>query len=343
MIFLNNAYTTAVKPERVKSAPPADAETAKLKLAELFHMKKPENIIFTHDEFQAMDIVLRSLIGPGDHVISTVMEQSSTVSVLDDLTAEGAEVTYIGVNSYGRLKYENIEGAIKDNTRFMVVSHGSNVTGNINDMEIIGTIARRHKLMVICDGSQTAGACEINLETLGADVFCFAGHKKLMGPYGIGGICLRDGLTIDSKLVDSIGEIKPEIYGGFCAALDFIREKGIYGISIFPHRLAKRFFESVQSMDKVKVFGDFGTGVRIPTVTIQVEGFTPEEVKLHMRKNGIAVKSGLFEAPMLMEAMGTPDGLTRFSFGYFNTRRDVNDAIWVLMDLLGLDDLYLLA
>ena len=114
MIFLNNAFTTAVKPERVKSAPPADAETAKAKLAELFHMKKPENIIFTHDEFQAMDIVLRSLIGPGDHVISTVMEQSSTVSVLDDLAAEGAEVTYIGVNSYGRLKYEDIEGAIPD-------------------------------------------------------------------------------------------------------------------------------------------------------------------------------------------------------------------------------------
>ncbi len=343
MIFLNNAYTTAVKPESVKAAQSADAETAKAKLAELFHMKNPENIIFTHDEFQAMDIVLRSLIRPGDHVISTVMEQSSTVSVLDDLTAEGAEVTYIGVNSYGRLKYEDIEGTVKDNTRFIVLSHGSNVTGNINDMEIIGTIARRHKLMVICDGSQTAGACEINLDTLGADVFCFAGHKKLMGPYGIGGICLKEGLALDGKLVDSIGEIKPEIYGGFRAALDFIKEKGIYGISIFPHRLAKRFFESVQSMDKVTVFGDFGTGVRIPTVAVKVEGFTPEDVKLHMRKNGIVVKSGTLEAPMLMEAMGTSDGLTRFSFGYFNTRRDVNDAIWVLMDLLGLDDLYLLA
>ena len=81
MIFLNNAYTTAVKPESVKTAAPADPQTAKAKLAELFHMKNPENIIFTHDEFQAMDIVLRSLIGPGDHVISTVMEQNSTVSI----------------------------------------------------------------------------------------------------------------------------------------------------------------------------------------------------------------------------------------------------------------------
>lgn len=139
-------------------------------------------------------------------------------------------------------------------------------------------------------------------------------------------------------------EPSAEKLGKLCASIDFINEKGIYGVSIFPHRLAKRFFEAVKSMQDVKVYGDFGTNTRIPTVAISVKGFTSEEVKLFMRKRGIAVKSGDFNAPRLISAFGKEeDGLVRFSFGYFNTRQEVNEAVWGLMMLLDLDDLYLLS
>ena len=321
-----------------------DAAEAKAKIAALFNVKNPENVIFTRDEIQAMNIAMRSLIKPGDHIITTVYEQVAVLQLLDELKAECVEVTYIGVNPYGELKYDEIEGAVKENTVAMVICHGSNLTGNLTDMERVTTIARRHKLIVISDGSQSAGAAVINLEAMGVDVFCFSGHRKLMGPYGIGGLCIKESIKLDQKLVDSVGEIDGKLYGGLCAALDFIKEKGIYGISIFPHRLAKRFFESVSSMDKVTVYGDFGTGNRIPTVAIKVEGFTPEEVKRHMRKNHIAVSCSKDDAPMLHRALGTAEeGLTRFSFGYFNTRIEVNDCIYCMMLLLGIDDLYLLA
>ena len=344
MTYINNAHTTVIKPEGVKNAAPATSAEAAERLARLFKVKNPANIIFTQDEVQAMNIAMRSMIKPGDHVITTVFEQEAVLNILEDMKAEGVEVTYIGVNPYGEIKYQDIEGAMRENTAAMVICHGSNVTGNITDMEFVTNIARRYKLPVITDGSQTAGAADINLETLGVQVYCFSGHRKLMGPYGIGGLIIKDGVQLDEKLLSGIGPASPEKLGGLCAALDFIREKGIYGISMQPHRFAKRFFEAVQSMDKVTVYGDFGTGIRIPTVSIKVEGFTPEEVKLHMRKNHIAVECGIMDAPMLHEALGTSEhGLTRFSFGYFNSRMDVNDCIWCIMELLGLDDLYLLA
>ena len=114
---------------------------------------------------------------------------------------------------------------------------------------------------------------------------------------------------------------------------------------MLPHRLAKRFFEATKSMDAVEIYGDFGTNTKIATVSIRVDGFTPEQVQEHMLKNfGIICKAGLHESRRMHEALGTAEqGLTRFSFGYFNDRMEVNDTIWALMDLLGLDDLYLLA
>ena len=344
MSYINNAHTTVHKPEGVKNAKPATAAEAAARLAKLFNVKNPENIFFTRDEVEAMKIALRSLIKPGDHIITTVSEQSAVLALIDELKADGVEVSYIGVNPYGVLKYEDIEGQVRENTKALVVCHGSDLTGNLTDMDRVTTIARRHKLIVISDGSQAAGAADVNLEALGIDVYCFSGHRKLMGPYGIGGICLKEGITLDREMVEAIGEPEGKLYGGLCAALDFIKEKGIYGIIIFPHRLAKRFFESVSSMDKVTVYGDFGTGSRIPTVAIKIEGFTPEEVKLHMRKNHIAVSCSTADAPLLHEVSGTAgEGLTRFSFGYFNTRMEVNDCIYCLMKLLGIDDLYLLA
>ena len=342
MAYLNNAATTAVKPENVKNAAPATAETAGAKVSELLRCKG--EVIFTDSGKQALRCAIMGMTKPGDHIISTDSEYGAVLDVLNELEKKGSKVTYIPVNEYGTLRYELIEEAITPETSAIVCTHCSNVTGNITDMDKIGSIARKNHLKLIVDGCQTAGATAINLEDMQIDAFCFTGHKKLMGPYGIGGICLRKGISLNEDALSEINTPDESKLGGLCAAIDFILEKGIYGISVFPHRLAKRFFESVSSMKNVTVYGDFGTNVRIPTVSISVKGFTAEEVKNFMRKNGIAVKSGDFNAPRLMKSFGKEEeGLVRFSFGYFNTRMEVNDAIWVLMDMQGLDDLYLLA
>lgn len=342
MTYLNNAATTVLKPDTVKNAAPASAEETKRRIAKLLGCKG--DIVLTQSGRQAARSAILGLVKPGSHVISTDMEYGAVLDVLKELEEGGTAVTYIPVNEYGALRYELLEQAVTPDTSAIVCNHGSNVTGNIADMEKIGAVARRHGLRLIVDGCQTAGATPINLEDMQADAFCFTGHKKLMGPYGTGGICLKQGVALDEAALQDIEEPDEKKLGGLCAAVDFIMGKGIYGVSMLPHRLAKRFFESVSSMKNVTVYGDFGTNTRIPTVSISVKGFTAEEVKNFMRKNGIAVKSKDFNAPRLMKALGREEeSLVRFSFGYFNTRMEVNDAIWVLMDMQGLDDLYLLA
>ena len=342
MSYLNNAATTALKPETVKTAGPATIKDVQERMAKLVKCKNPENIVMTSSGNEAIRAAVLSFVKPGDHVISTDIEYKA---VLDALTEAGCEVTFIPVNVYGKLKYELIEDAVRENTKAIVCCHGSNVTGNITDLDLVGTIARRHKLMVIADAAQTVGATEIDMETLQLDVLCFTGHKKLMGPYGTGGVCLRQGLQLDPEVVEKVVNTpSEEKLGQLAAALDFIFEKGQYGVAMLPHRLAKRFFEATKSMTDVTVYGDFGTNVRVPNVTINVKGHTAEEVKNVMRKNHIAVKAGTFDAPRLAKSLGIEEnGAVRFSFGYFNTRMEVNDAIWVLMQIQGLTDLHYLA
>lgn len=342
MSYLNNAATTVHKPETIKTAAPATVEAVQTRMAELVKCKDASNIVLTSSGTEAIRAAVQSFVKPGDHVISTDMEYKA---VLDALEEVGCEVTFIPVNVYGTLKYELIEEAVKENTKAIVCCHGSNVTGNIIDLDRVGTVARRHKLMMIVDAAQTVAATEIDMETLQIDVLCFTGHKKLMGPYGTGGVCLRKGLSLDPEVVEKVVHTpSPEKLGQLVAALDFIFEKGQYGVAMLPHRLAKRFFEATKSMKDVTIYGDFGTNVRVPSVTLNVKGYTAEEVKNIMRQNHIAIKSGTFNAPRLAESLGIDEkGAARFSFGYFNTRMEVNDAIWVLMQMQGLTDLYYLA
>ena len=358
MTFLNNAAKSQQKPEGVRNAMPASEERAKELTAKLFHMKNPDDVIFTHSGTQAMELAMRAFLKKGDHILLSVTDVDTTWELAEELAAiHGVEVSTLGVNVYGALNYGEIEKLVRHNTRAIVCAHGCSVTGNIVDMERLTAIARRHKLLVISDGCQTAGAVDVHLEDLGIDVYCFTGYKRLMGPRGIGGICLKEGLmeqfreglapVLEEKpqLTAALEPVDPAKLGGYCAALEFIFEKGIYGICMLPHRLAKRFFESTKSMKAVEVYGDFGTNTKIATVSIRVDGFTPEQVHAHMlEKYGIVCKPGLHGSRRMHEALGTAEqGLTRFSFGYFNDRREVNDTIWALMDLLGLDDLYLLA
>lgn len=342
MSYLNNAATTVHKPETLKTAAPATVQDVQDRIAKLVKCKEASNVVVTSSCTEAIRAAVLSFIKPGDHVISTDMEYKS---VLDALEEAGCEVSFIPVNVYGTVKYDLIEEAVKENTKAIVCCHGSNVTGNIIDLDRVCTVARRHKLMVIADGAQTVGATEIDMETLQLDVLCFSGHKKLLGPYGTGGLCLRKGLELDAEVVQKVVNTpSEEKLGQLVAALDFIFEKGQYGVAMLPHRLAKRFFEATKSMKDVTVYGDFGTNVRVPNVTINVKGYTAEEVKKIMRQNHIAIKAGTFDAPRLAKSLGIEEnGAARFSFGYFNTRMEVNDAIWVLMQMQGLTDLYYLA
>lgn len=333
MIYLNNIEKTIHKPA-ASHLDPVTPEEIKELTAQLFTVKRPENIYLTKSGAQAMELALRAFVGKGGHVITTKMEQEDTYQLLEEL---GAEVTCLDSDPYLRPNYDQLEGMIRPDTTAIVIAHGDSASGNVSDLERVCVIGRRYNIPVIADGRFTAGAVEVNLEAIGVDVYCFTGDKMLMGPDGIGGICIRENVdktTLQSFLGMENGMANPEflpeakIVAAYAAAIRFILEKGIYGVAMLPHRLAKRFYESSKAMDGIKVHGDYGPGDRLPLVAITAEGFTAEEIQNYFKEQDIII--------------GVEKGLARFSFGYFNDRPQVKKTVQALMDMMGIDDPYLL-
>ena len=204
MIYLDNAATTLQKPPCVGQAmldalehagnpgrgahePTLHAARivyhARETLATLLHAEDPDYIAFTANVTQALNTALCGLVRPGDHVITTVCEHNSVLRPLYRLREQGAEVSFVEVDDTGRLRYEQFEKFLRPNTRLVVVTHASNVTGDLTDLAFVSTFAKKHGLTLVVDAAQTVGARPIDVQVLGVDVLCFTGHKALLGPH----------------------------------------------------------------------------------------------------------------------------------------------------------------
>ena len=217
MIYLDNAATTLHKPpevaEAVKNAiltagnPSRGAYGAALsasrtvydtraKLAELFGCPRADHVVFTANATQALNTALYGLISPGDHVISTDLEHNSVLRPLYALEARGAKIDFVPADTRGCIRYEDMEALFCPETRAVVCTHASNLTGNMLDIARIGRMAHAHGALFVVDASQTAGAAKINMQEMDIDVLCFTGHKGLMGPQGTGGLCVMPEVEI---------------------------------------------------------------------------------------------------------------------------------------------------
>ena len=224
MIYFDNAATTMRKPDCVVQAV-TEALCAmgnsgrgvhegalsasriiydtRIALAEMFGAESPERIAFTANSTQALNIAIKGVLNPGDHVITTTLEHNSVLRPLYELEERGLQLTILPADKAGNIRYEDFEQEIRPNTRAIVTTHGSNLTGNLLDIGRIGSIARRHGLLYIVDASQTAGVFPIDVQKMGVDILCFTGHKGLLGPQGTGGLYVRDGV-----------EVRPLLSGG---------------------------------------------------------------------------------------------------------------------------------
>lgn len=227
MIYLDNAATSYYKPEAVAQAV-ADAirtmgngsrgthpaalqssrivfETREL-LSELFHGDGLEQVAFTANSTESLNIAIKGVIGPGDRVVTTVLEHNSVLRPLYELERAGTELVIVGCREEtGSLDYDALKQAIIPGTKAVVITHASNLTGNVTDIRQVGTWCREAGALLIVDASQTAGVFPINMKEDGIDILCFTGHKGLMGPQGTGGLCVRSGLTVRPLLTGGSG------------------------------------------------------------------------------------------------------------------------------------------
>lgn len=368
MIYLDNAATTRTKPPAVAravlealssygncgrgghqgalSAARTIYETRE-KIAALLGCPRADHVCFTQNSTQALNIAVCGLLRPGDHVISTDLEHNSVLRPLYRLRDAGAAVDFVPADSRGRLDYCGFERLLRPETKAIVCTHASNLTGDAVDIARVGRFAREHGLLFILDASQTAGVLPIDLAAMGIDVVCFTGHKSLMGPQGTGGLCLREGLeirpfTVGGTGVQSYSEAQPGEYptrleagtlnghglAGLSAALDFLSETGIARIHAHEDALARRFYKAVRDLPGVTVYGDFSAPVRAPVVTLNIGDFDSAEVSDELAERfGIATRPGAHCAPRLHRALGTEEqGAVRFSWSYFNTEEETAAA-----------------
>ena len=247
-----------------------------------------------------------------------------------------------------------MEALFRPNTRAVVCTHASNLTGNMLDIARIGAMAHAHGALLVIDASQTARAALIDMQKMGIDVLCFTGHKGLMGPQGTGGLCIRPGVELRPLLrggtgVHSYDREQPKEYparleagtlnghglAGLHAALDFILRQGAESIGARERQLMRRFYEGVRSIPGVTVYGDFTAPERAAIVTLNIRDYDSAEIADILAEDyGIATRAGAHCAPRMHEALGTvQQGAVRFSFSFFNTEEEADAAVSAVREL----------
>lgn len=380
MIYLDNAATTMKKPQSVIDAVAAamghvgnagrgaheaslDAGRilwdTRIRLADLFHCKTPSQIAFTANATEALNIAIKGLLQPGDHVITTAIEHNSVLRPLYEMEERGVELTIIAADDRGRISIDDFEKNITDRTKAIICTHASNVTGNIMPIEEIGQIAKKHHLLFILDASQTAGSLSIDVKQMNIDVLCFTGHKSLLGPQGTGGIYVREGMQIrplktGGSGIQSYDKRHPagmptaleagtlNIHGlaGLGAAISHIQETGIHSIHEKEMQLMWHFYNQAKEIKGIRIYGDFETGDRCPIVSLNVKQFDSSQISdMLYEEYGIATRAGAHCAPLMHKALQTMEqGTVRFSFSFFNTLEEVDCAINALKELAELDE-----
>ena len=327
---------------------------ARVALAQLFGAESPERIAFTANSTQALNMAIKGILNPGDHVITTALEHNSVLRPLYELEERGVLLTILPADKAGNVRYEDFEQEIRPNTRAIVTTHGSNLTGNLLDIGRLGGIAKKYGLLYIVDASQTAGVFDIDVQQMHIDILCFTGHKGLLGPQGTGGLYVREGVEVRPLLSGGsgvqtylrshpaqmptaleAGTLNGHGIAGLGAAVRHILDTGMETIRQKEQALMWEFYTQVRQIPGITVYGDFSTQNRCPIVTLNVRDYDSGEVSDALASEyGIATRPGAHCAPLMHKALGTVEqGAVRFSFSHYNTEEEINFAVSALREL----------
>jgi cysteine desulfurase family protein len=372
LVYLDNAATSFPKPEAVYTfmdqfyrrfgvnpgrsgfdlcVEAGDVlEGTRRSLTEFFGGRDPSRLVFSYNSTDALNLAIFGLLEKGDHALSTTLEHNSVLRPLYHLSEdEGVEVDYVPFDERGFVDPDDFKARFRDNTRLVVVNHASNVIGTVQPVKEIGRLCRERGVPFLIDASQTVGKIPIDVQDLNVDVLAFTGHKSLLGPTGIGGLYVEEGIEIRHTRAGGTGvrsAVRRHLdeypwrleYGttnvlgvaGLSAGLRWLQQKGLDEIHRHEMELATKLRDGLRDMEGVAVYCQDDLTDHIAVLVFNVEGVEATNTGTMLDvEHGVACRTGLHCAPLVHEGIGTTaiHGAARFGVGPFNTERDVVRAL----------------
>lgn len=370
MIYLDNSSTTLIKPDVVaktlyeavasrKFSNPSrgfydEAINSSEKvydsreiLADFFGIDDPLSIAFTANITSSLNLVLSSLFKTGDHIITSLTEHNSVLRPLYQLEDRGVELSFIDIDHNFNLKLEELDKYLKKNTKAIVITAESNVSGALTDLDYIYDFAIKHDLLVIIDGAQAAGTAKIkfNERKYPRLIFCLTGHKALFGPSGTGAIIDLSGEKFKNVFtggsgVNSFDRFNPELmpdvfeYGtinfhsiiALASGVKYIDEIGIDEVSDKIHSLRKKLFYGIKDIPGIKLYSNEKNS---SIVSFNYKDYPSSKISEKLYKmSKIASRGGIHCAPLFHERVGTKNqGIVRLSLSYFNSEDEIDKTI----------------
>lgn len=345
-------YTNALEGDRV-------VFSCREALMKLFNFNKLENVIFTSNITQSLNILLKSVIKEGWHIITSSMEHNSVLRPLSNLKeTKNIDLDIIQCSENGVLNIEDFRNTIKSNTKLVVLTHASNIIGSIQPLKEVGKICKEKGIYFIIDSAQSAGVIPIDFYEIGCNALTFTGHKSLLGPQGIGGFLIDDDLNKEAlafieggtgSLSESItqpnflpdkfesGTLNAPGIAGLLAGINYIFEEGIISIQEREQELCQYFIDGLLNIFSIKVYGAKEAFLRTPTISINSSKINNAELGFILdRDYGIMARTGLHCAPLAHKTIKTfPEGTLRFSLGPFNDIKDIDYTLYALNSILG--------
>ena len=369
MIYLDNAATTFPKPDVVYDAvmdcmknycanPGRAGHKLSLRagreiydtrenLAKLFNIDNPMNIIFTSNATESLNLAIKGLLKTGDHVITTSMEHNSVIRPIMALEKIGVENTIVDCNEEGFLDINDLEKAIKPNTKLIVTTHASNVFGTLIDIKEVGLVAKKNNITYLVDASQTAGVYDIDVKNMNIDILATAGHKSLLGPQGVGILYIKEGIDLDTLKEGGTGsqseylfqpQMLPDKYesgthntpaiAGLNAGVKYILDN-MDNIRRKEEELCEYMLNRLDEIKDIRIYGTKDIKKRVPVISINIGDIDSGEITFTLDSEyDIATRSGLHCSSLAHKTVGTiKQGTVRFSIGYFNTKDDIDRVI----------------
>ena len=325
-------------------------------LCRLFHHSDPTHCVLTAGNTMGLNMVLRGWLRPGDHCLVSSVEHNAVMRPLHDLAEQGVTFDRIPCDRDGHLNPADIPALIRPNTRLLVMAHGSNVSGAVQDAMAVGAICHEHGIPFVLDAAQTAGHWPIDFEAMHLSALSVPGHKGLMGPSGIGALLLSadfakkltpiltggTGSASDSEaqpdyMPDKFESGTPNLPGiyGFHAAVDFILDTGVEVLQERERQLTKYFLDKLRDVKDIRLAGPWDLENRVGVISVDFAQVDNAEAAYQLEQDyGILTRCGLHCAPSAHKTLGTfPQGTVRFSVGHYTTEAEIDTAVQAIAEI----------